>query len=31
VGIVVVLSATVLVQMPERGGREEVAIVEPIE
>lgn len=30
-GIVVVLSATVLVQMPERGVREEVAIVEPIE
>lgn len=30
-GIVVVLSATVLVQMPERGTREEVTIVEPIE
>lgn len=31
VGILIVLSAIVLVQMPERGGREEVAIVEPIE
>ncbi len=31
VGIVIVLSATVLVQMPERGAREEAAIVEPIE
>ncbi len=30
-GIVVVLSATVLVQMPQRGAREEVAVVEPIE
>lgn len=31
VGILIVLSAIVLVQMPEGGGREEVAIVEPIE
>ncbi len=31
VGIVVVLCATVLVQMPERGAREAVAMVEPIE
>jgi DME family drug/metabolite transporter len=30
-GIVAVLLATVLVQMPERGASEEVAIVEPIE
>jgi drug/metabolite transporter (DMT)-like permease len=31
IGILTVLAATVLVQMPERGAREEVAIVEPIE
>ena len=31
VGIVVVLAATVLVQLPEKGRREEFAIVEPME
>jgi drug/metabolite transporter (DMT)-like permease len=31
VGIVVVLAATVLVQLPEKGRREELAILEPIE
>jgi drug/metabolite transporter, DME family len=31
VGIVVVLAATVLVQLPEKGRREELAILEPME
>jgi DME family drug/metabolite transporter len=31
VGILAVLAAIVLVQMPERGAREEAALVEPIE
>jgi hypothetical protein len=31
VGVLVVLAAIVLVQLPERGSKEEVAVVEPIE
>jgi drug/metabolite transporter (DMT)-like permease len=31
VGIIVVLAATVLVQLPEKGSREELAILEPME
>ena len=31
VGIVVVLAATIIVQLPEKGSQEEIAIVEPME